>query len=52
MIVHNDSCSAGSERFRALEKRELDAGEGLLESVGRIQGESHQVLFTGLEVYR
>ena len=52
MIVHNDCCSAGSERFRALEKRVLDAGEGLLESMGRIQGESHQVLFTGLEVYK
>ena len=49
MIVHNDCCSVGSERFRALEKRVLDAGEGLLESMGRIQGESHQVLLLGLK---
>lgn len=52
VIVHNDCCSAGSDRFRALEKRILDVGEGLLDSMGRIQGESHQMLFTGLEVYK
>jgi hypothetical protein len=52
VIIHNDCCSAGPDRFRALEKRVLDAGEGLLENIRRIQGESHQVLFTGLEVYK
>ena len=52
MIIHNDCCSAGPDRFRALEKRVLDAGEGLLDNIRRIQGESHQVLFTGLEVYK
>lgn len=49
MIVHNDCCSAGSDRFRALEKRVLDAGEGLLENMGRFRENHIKCFLLGLK---